>query len=56
MLTYGYAHIAFSLGSHAAVDKLTAELVDDGYGRRNSICNDCRFACTIQDIESKKKP
>lgn len=31
MLTYGYAHIAFSLGSRAAVDKLTAELVDDGY-------------------------
>lgn len=30
-LTYGYAHIAFSLGSRRTVDKLTAELVDDGY-------------------------
>lgn len=27
----GYAHIAFSVGSKEKVDKLTAELKDDGY-------------------------
>ena len=31
VLTYGYAHIAFSLGSRAAVDRLTADLANDGY-------------------------
>ncbi|STO07952.1 VOC family protein [Exiguobacterium aurantiacum] len=29
--TLGYTHIAFSLGSKAAVDALTARLQDDGY-------------------------
>ena len=31
VLTYEYAHIAFSLGSRAAVDRLTADLANDGY-------------------------
>lgn len=30
-LTYGYAHMAFSMGSREAVDELTCELVKDGY-------------------------
>lgn len=28
---FGYAHIAFSVGSKEAVDSLTAQLKDDGY-------------------------
>lgn len=28
---YGYAHLAISLGSEAAVDTLTARLAEDGY-------------------------
>ena len=28
---YGYAHIAFSVGSREAVDELTAQLASDGY-------------------------
>ena len=31
VLTYGYAHIAFSLGSRVAVDKLASRLLSDGY-------------------------
>ena len=28
---FGYAHVAFSVGSKAAVDELTARLKQDGY-------------------------
>ena len=31
----GYAHLAFSVGSEAAVDALTQRLVEDGYTRLN---------------------
>lgn len=32
ILTYGYMHIAFSVGSRTDVDKLTLRLTHDGYG------------------------
>ena len=31
LFRYGYAHIAFSVGSTEKVDQLTKQLVDDGY-------------------------
>lgn len=31
VLTYGYAHIAFSLGSRGDVDRLASRLLSDGY-------------------------
>lgn len=50
---YGYAHIAFSVGSREAVDQLTARLASDGYrvcsGPRTT--GDGYYESCIQDVE-----
>lgn len=53
MFTYGYAHIAFLLGSRAAVDKLTAELVDDGYELNifSRTAGDGKYKSSVFDID-----
>lgn len=52
-LTYGYAHIAFSLGSRAAVDRLTADLANDGYELNNlpRITGDGYYESSVFDSE-----
>lgn len=52
-LTYGYAHIAFSVGSRTAVDSLTFRLVNDGYDINSfpRVTGDGYYESSIFDLD-----
>lgn len=52
-LGFGYAHVAFSLGSREAVDALTARLKEDGYAVISGprITGDGYYESCILDLE-----
>ena len=53
----GYAHLAFAVGSEAAVDALTQRLVEDGYTRLNGPrrTGDGYYESVVLDPEGKSR-